>query len=105
MIPNTVIQIVIFCAIKCIFFDNNGRYLEALYEARCGYYDKEVEIKNNELFNKRFKQKFMKIEDYSKMELWNPNTGRPYIFDEDDFYGNYYDEIFNINEGFKLYCQ
>ena len=47
----------------------------------------------------------MKIEDYSKMELWNPNTGRPYIFDEDDFYGNYYDEIFNINEGFKLYCQ
>ena len=39
------------------------------------------------------------------MEVWNPNTGRRYIFDEDDLYGNYYDEIWNIDEGFELYYQ
>ena len=37
-------------------YDNNcnGRYLEALFETRCWYYDREQEIKNNEIFKKRF---------------------------------------------------
>ena len=39
------------------------------------------------------------------MEVWNLNTGRRYIQDEDDLYGNYYDEIWNINNGFELYYQ
>ena len=85
--------------------DCNGRYSEALYETRCGYYDREEEIENDEIFKKRLKQQFMEIKEYSEMEMWNPNTGRRYIFDEDDFYGNYYDEIWNIDEGFELYYQ
>ena len=85
--------------------DYNGRYLEALYETRCGYYDREEEIENDEIFKKRLKQQFMEIKEYSEMEMWNPNTGRRYIFDEDDFYGNYYDEIWNIDDGFELYYQ
>ena len=79
--------------------------MEALYETRCGYYDREEEIKNNEIFKKRFKQKIVEIKAYSEMEVWNPNTGRRYIYDEDDLYGNYYDEISNIDDGFELYYQ
>ena len=37
--------------------------------------------------------------------MWNPNTGRRFIFDEDDFYCEYYAEVWNINEGFGLYYQ
>ena len=49
----------------------------------------------------------MEIKDYSEIELWNPNTGSQYIFDEDDFYSvyEYYNEVWNINKGFKLYYQ
>ena len=64
-----------FCDLDCIFYDNklyfdcNGRYLEVLYETRYGYYEGEEEIKNNELFKKRFKQNFMRIKDYSEEEI------------------------------------
>ena len=86
-------------------FNCNGRYLKALYETRCGYYNRNKEIKNDEIFKKRVKQKFMEIQEYSEMEVWNPNTGRQYIYDEDDFYGDYYDVVWNIEEGFELSYQ
>ena len=47
----------------------------------------------------------MTIKDYSEMELWNPNTGRRYIYNENGFYSDYYDEVQNINKGFELYYQ
>ena len=31
----------------------------------------------------------MEIKDYSEIELWNPNTRKPYIFNENNFYGVY----------------
>ena len=37
--------------------------------------------------------------------MWNPNTGRRYVYDENDFYGDYYDELWNINKGFELNYQ
>ena len=86
-------------------FDCNGRYLEALYETRCGYYEREEEIKNDEISKKRVRQKSMKIKEYSELKVWNSHTGRRYIFDEDDLYGYYFDEIWNIKEGFELYYQ
>ena len=47
----------------------------------------------------------MKIKEYSEEEMWNPNTGRQFIFDEGDFYCEYYDEIWKIDKGFDLYYQ
>ena len=79
--------------------------MEASFETRYKYYDKEEEIKNNEVFKKRVKQKFMEIKEYSEMEMWNPNTGQRYIYDEDDFYSDYCDELWNIDKGFELYYQ
>jgi len=79
-----------------LYFDCNGRYLEALHETRCGYYDGQEEIKSNVLFKKRFKQSFMRIQDYSEEVMWIPNTGRQYICDEEDFYREYYNEVWNI---------
>ena len=86
-------------------FDYIGIFLEVLYETRCGYYNREEKIKSNDRFKKRFKQKIVEIKEYSEMELWNPNTGRRYIYDEDDLYGYYYDEIWSIGKAFKLYYQ
>ena len=47
----------------------------------------------------------MKIKDYFEEEMWSPNKGREYIFDEVDFYCDYYDEVWNIDKGFNLHCQ
>ena len=35
--------------------------MEALYGLRCGYYGREEEIKNDEKFKKKVKQKSMEI--------------------------------------------
>ena len=101
-----------YCNLYSIFlydgifkFDCKERYFEALYETRCGYYEREEEIKNDMIFKKRVKQKFMEIKEYSEMEVWNPNTGRRHIYDEDDLYGDPYDELWNIEEGVELYYQ
>ena len=48
----------------------------------------------------------MEIKEYFEMEVWNPNKERQDIYDEDDdFYGVYYDEVWNIDKRFKLYYQ
>ena len=100
---NSAIWIPFFLYDGICKFDCKGRYLEALYETRCGYYKREEEIKNDTLFKTRVKQKFMEIKEYSEMEVWISNTSRRYIYDEDDLYGDYYDELWNIDEGFELY--
>ena len=86
-------------------FDWDGRNFEALHETRCIYYYSEEEIKNDEVFKERFKKIFTEIKEYSEEEAWNPNTGKRYIYDEDDFYNEYYDEIWGIEEGFDLHYQ
>ena len=101
-----------FCDLESNFSDDgifesdyNGRYLEELFEIRCGCYNREREIKNDEIFKKRVKQKCIEIKEYSEMEVWNPNTEKPYVYDEDDFYDDYYDLLWNIDKGFKLFYQ
>ena len=81
---NTAVWIPFFLYDGISEFDCKGRYLEAVYETRCGYYEREEEIKNNMIFKKRVKQKFMEIKEYSEMEVWNPYTGRRHIYDEDE---------------------
>ena len=105
MIPTSGTQTSSVVSLNCILTAMEDIQNHCTKQGVDGYYDGEEEIKNNELFKKRFKQNFMKIEDYSEMELWNPNIGRRYIFDEDDFYGNYYDKIWNTDKGFELYYQ
>ena len=80
---NSAIWIPFFLYDGICKFDCKGRYLEALYETRCGYYKREEEIKNDTLFKTRVKQKFMEIKEYSEMEVWISNTSRRYIYDDD----------------------